>query len=411
MARLVNRLKAQVVERKRKPGYYPDGGGLYLQVSKSGSKSWIFRFMLHGRAREMGLGSLNNMSLKEARSQARHCRQLLENKVDPITARDDENAARRITEAAQRTFDECAKDYIQSHKAGWKNTKHVKQWESTITTYASPVLGKLPVNAIDTGLVMKVLQPIWGQKTETASRVRGRIESILDWATVRGYRHGENPARWRGHLDKLLPKRSKVAQVRHHPALPYTEIGGFMKALRKQEGVAARALEYLILTCARISEVVNAKWEEIDLPSKTWTIPADRMKSNREHRVPLSESALRVIIRMKSTRQSDYVFPGWRIERALTTAACPKLLRGMGYDDITVHGFRSTFRDWAAEQTNYAREVAEAMLAHVIEDKVEAAYRRGDLFKRRAAMVTAGDKYSARISKGAKITPIHKKLA
>ncbi len=387
MPRLVKRLTARAVEQKRKPGYYADGGGLYLQISRSGSKSWVFRFMRHGRAREMGLGSLNHTSLHDARIKARQGRQLLEQDIDPIAARDDADAARRLQEAGQRTFNECAADYIEAHKAGWRNAKHAKQWQSTLATYGSPVIGQLPVHAIDTEHVMNVLGPIWNVKTETASRVRGRLESVLDWAAVRGLREGENPARWRGHLDKLLPKRSKVAQVRHHPALPYPEMGDFMRALRERDGIAPRALELLILTATRVSEVVHAQWDEIDVQNRTWTIPGVRMKSGREHRVPLSDAALRVVETMKARQSDDYLFPGWRIGRPLTTAACPKLLREMGHADCTVHGFRSTFRDWAAEQTNYPREVAEAALAHVIEDKTEAAYRRGDLFERRARLM------------------------
>ncbi len=399
MPKLVNRLTALGVSRKHKPGYYTDGAGLYLQVSRGGSKSWIFRYMLHGRAREMGLGSLNTVSLEQARGKARNCRQLLEKKIDPITARKEEHNA-------SRTFDECASVYIDSHSEGWKNVKHAKQWESTLTTYASPVFGQLPVATIDTELVMKVVEPIWKNKTETATRVRGRIESVLDWATVRGYREGDNPARWRGHLDKLLPKPSKVSEVRHHPALPYTDIADFIRALRARDGVAPKAVEFLILTGTRVSEVVNAKWDEIDLPSRTWTIPADRMKSGRMHRVPLSDPAVQVIEAMRAQRQNEYVFPGWRVGRPLTGAACLKLLRDMGYADLTIHGFRSTFRDWAAEQTNYPREVAEAALAHVIEDKVEGAYRRGDLFERRTRMMAAWAKFCARPSKGAKVSAI-----
>ena len=410
MARLVKRLKPLTVSKKRKPGYYPDGAGLYLQISRSGSKSWIFRFMLDGRAREMGLGSFNAVSLDEARDKAQGCRNLLVKKIDPIEQRAADETANRVAAANQITFDECATAYIGAHKPGWKNAKHAAQWAATLKTYASPVIGPLPVQAIDTGLVMKVLEPIWREKTETASRVRGRVESILDWATVREHRQGENPARWRGHLDKLLPKRSKVSAVRHHPALPYPEVAAFMKKLRCLSGVAPRALEFIILTAARESEVVNTTWDEIDLNAQLWTVPPERMKSRREHRVPLSDAALAVLDTLKTEKQNKYVFTGWRVGRPLTGASCLKVLRDMGYKDITVHGFRSTFRDWAAEQTNYPREVAEAALAHVIDDKVEAAYRRGDMLRRRALLMDAWTKYCSKLSSST-VTPIRKKHA
>ncbi|MCH5374054.1 MAG: site-specific integrase, partial [Planctomycetes bacterium] len=291
--------------------------------------------------------------------------------------------------AKSKSFDECAAAYIAAHEVGWRNPKHRQQWRNTLSTYASPVIGRLPVADIDTDLVMRVLEPIWTSKPETAGRVRGRIESILDWAATRGYRTGENPARWRGHLDHLLPKRSKVRRVRHHPALPYSEIGGFVAGLRDMDSVAARALEFVILTAARTGEVLGVRWDEVDFETGVWTIPAERMKNGREHRVPLSRAALDVLESVRPLRRNDYVFPGNRPKRPLSNMALTMLLRRMGHDGITVHGFRSTFRDWAAEQTSAPREVAEMALAHTIGDSVEAAYRRGDLFEKRRDLMAS----------------------
>ena len=398
MGRQIERLTAKGVKHKCKAGYHADGVGLYLQVSRSGSKSWILRYMRLGRAREMGLGSLNAFSLEEARSKAAQQRKLLAEGIDPIEAREARRRELALEDARGITFDQCAERYIESHKVGWRNAKHAAQWAATLRTYASPVFGTLPVQAIDTGLVTKALEPIWRTKTETATRVRGRIESVLDWAKVRGYRAGENPARWRGHLDKLLPKRSKVARVKHHPALPYAEIGTFMRELRAREGVAPKALEFIIVTAARVSEAVNALWDEIDWQHKLWTVPAERMKAGRAHRVPLSEAAVKLLKALKEKRQSDYIFPGWRVNEALTGAACLKLLDDMKRGELTVHGFRSTFRDWCAEQTNYPREIAEAALAHVLESKTEAAYQRGDLLERRRGLMQRWSDYCARAS-------------
>ena len=286
------------------------------------------------------------------------------------------------------TFDQCADAYLAAHRAGWRNAKHAAQWSSTLATYVSPIFGNLPVQAIDVALVTKALEPIWTAKPETASRMRGRIESILDWAKVRGYRDGENPARWRGHLDHLLPARAKVSKVRHHAALPYDELAGFMGKLRAQGGTSARALEFAILTAARTGEVIGARWAEIDLPGKTWTIPAERMKAGREHRVPLSAAALAILETQAALTENEFVFPGQQ-RAGLSDMALWMALRAMGRDDLTVHGFRSTFRDWAAERTNFPREVAEGALAHSLTDKVEAAYRRGDLFDKRRRLMTA----------------------
>jgi integrase len=410
MARTTGRLTALAVERaKKKPGLLADGGGLYLQVTSNGA-SWIYRFMLNGRSREMGLGPLSLFGLQDARAKALDARRLRHAGVDPIEARNAVRAAGRILEAKAITFRQCAEGYIKAHRTGWRNTKHAGQWEATLATYADPIIGALPVQSIDTGLVMKVLEQelrdrtdravaMWRARPETASRLRGRIESILDWAKVRGYREGENPARWRGHLDKLLPPRAKVRKVEHHAALPYSELPNFMIALQAQEGVAARAMEFLILCAARTGEVIGARWGEIDIPEKLWTVPPERMKAEKEHRVPLADRALAIIAEMKALREegqdtSDaFVFPGGKHGKPLSNMAFLMLLRRMKREDLTAHGFRSTFRDWAAERTNFASEVVEMALAHAVSSKVEAAYRRGDMFEKRRGLMNEWAKY------------------
>lgn len=388
MRRGPGQLSALVVSRTREPGLYADGGGLYLQVTHADARSWIFRFMLNGRARSMGLGSLHTLTLAEARNKATECRKLCLDGIDPIEARQRVRSAAQLDAAKAMTFDACAEAYIEAHKKGWRNEKHVDQWRNTLATYASPVFGALPVQAVDTGLVMRVIEPIWGHKTETATRVRGRIESVLDWAATRGYRQGENPARWRGHLQNLLPKRSKVQRVEHHAVLPFVQISEFIASLRQQNGTSPLALEFTILTAARTGEVIGATWDEIDLAERAWTVPAERMKGGREHRVPLCAQALRILERFRAL-DDKYVFPGGKRGRPLSNMAMLELLKRMGRPDLTVHGFRSTFRDWAAETTHFPNEMVEMALAHIIENKVEAAYRRGDLFQKRRELMDA----------------------
>jgi integrase len=358
-----------------------------LKITAAGVKSCLFRYLRAGKARGMGLVPLHTVGLAEARTLALDCRRLLLDDIDPIDSRNSERTAKRVAQANEMTFKQCASKYIEAHRAGWKNKKHADQWTNTLTTYAYPVFDSLPVSAIDTTLVMKVLQPIWTTKTETASRIRGRIESVLDWATVRGYRAGENPARLKGHLDTLLPKRSRVQKVKHHPALPYAELGAFTKTLGEEAGIAARALEFLILTATRTNEVIGATWNEFNLDEAIWTIPPERMKMHKEHRVPLSGRAISILKAQLATHQGSYVFPGARYGKPLSNMAMLQLLERMERNDITVHGFRSTFRDWAGETTSYPREVCEAALAHGIKDKAEAAYARGDLFVKRSAMM------------------------
>jgi integrase len=393
MARTIGKLTALAVDRAKRRGYYGDGGGLFLQVSASGAKSWVFRFKEFGRLREMGLGPTHTVSLAEARQKALECRKLRLDGCDPIEIRKAGRAQARLDAAKAMTFKECAESYIASHKAGWRNPKHAAQWPATLGTYVYPVFGGLPVQAVDVGLVMRALEPIWTAKPETAGRVRGRVESVLDWATSRGYRQGENPARWRGHLENLLPKKAKVHRVEHHAALPYAEIGTFMAELHLQEGIAARALGFAILTVARTGEVIGARWSEIDLESRLWAVPAERMKGGRVHRVPLSEATIAVLDAMKTIRHGDCVFPGGRAGGPISNMAMTMTLRRMGRGDLTVHGFRSSFRDWAAERTGFPAEVAEMALAHAVSDKVEAAYRRGDLFQKRRQLMDAWARY------------------
>ena len=391
MARTIGRLTALKVDKAKRPGMYADGGGLYLRVTFSGTKNWVFRFMLNGRPRWMGVGPLHTIGLAEARNRAAGFRLQRHDGVDPIEKRRAERLQGRLDAAKAVSFKECAARYIASHRAGWRNPKHAAQWEATLATYAEPVIGVLSVQGIDTALVIKVLEAIWTTKPETAGRVRGRIESILDWAKVRGYRAGENPARWRGHLDKLLPARSKVQRVEHHAALPYTELPGFLASLREQEGIAARALEFAILTAARTGEVIGARWSEMDLLDKTWTVPPGRMKAGREHRVPLTARAIAILQEMQPHRHTHdaFVFPGANLGRPLSNMAFLMVLRRMGRGDVTAHGFRSSFRNWAAERTNFPAEVAEMALAHTVSDKTVAAYNRSDLFERRRRLMAA----------------------
>lgn len=406
MARTLNRLSAMKVAKVTAPGLYGDGAGLWLQVSATGAKSWLFRFTLDGRHRYMGLGALHTVSLAEARGKALEARKMVLDGIDPISARAAQRAAAKLQDASAVTFAQAAERYIAAHEAGWRNDKHKAQWAATLETYAYPVFGALPVAAVDVGLVLKVLEPIWTEKAETASRLRGRIEAVLDWAAARSLRSGENPARWRGHLDKLLPRRSKVARVEHHAALPYAELPAFMKELRQQEGTAARGLEFCVLTAARTGEVIGATWPEIDLKEGIWTVPAHRIKAGKEHRVPLVPAAVTILQEMEKITEGDFVFPGMRAKKGLSQMAFLMLLRRMGRADLTAHGFRSTFRDWAAERTNFPREVAEMALAHAVGDKVEAAYRRGDLFAKRRKLMEAWAGYCAAAPAKGNVVPL-----
>ena len=408
MPRTLKKLTPLQVRNIKSPGRHNDGGGLYLYVNKSGQRYWIFRYRdrATGKHRDMGLGPELDVPVGEAREKARKHRNELRDGIDPIDRKKKERAELILAKAKQITFKECADQYIESHRPAWRNAKHASQWANTLNTYCSNLM-PLPVSSIDTALVLQCLEPIWTVKTETATRVRQRIESVLDWATARKYRLGENPARWRGHLDKLLPMPSKVKRVKHRPALDYRHAGEFMKKLRNVDSTAASAIELQMLTATRPGETVGAQWTEFDLKAKIWTIPAERMKAHKEHEVPLSKQAVAILKGLP--RCSDYVFPGRSSDRHLTTAAGMKLLKEIK-PGITAHGFRSTFRDWAADSTNYPREVCEAALAHQLKDKSEAAYFRSDMITKRSCLMNDWAKYCDRPSvSDSKVIPIKSK--
>jgi len=375
------------VSKLNKSGMHFVGGvdGLAIQGFESGARTWILRVMVGGKRRDMGLGGYPDVTLAGAREAARIARDKIRNGIDPIEEGRAARSALAASRASAMTFEQCALAYIAVKEAEWANAKHGQQWRNTLETYAYPVFGKLLARDVGQTHVLKILEPIWSTKTETATRLRGRIESVLDWATVRGYREGDNPARWKGHLDKLLAMPGKIKNVEHLAALPYTDIGAFMAELRKQEGMGAKALQFAILTAARSGEVRGASWSEIDLVEKAWVIPAERMKMKREHRVPLPGEVIALLKAMPLIGGTDLLFPNNK-GTALSDMTLTAVLRRMGRE-VTAHGFRSTFRDWAAERTNYPRDVCEMALAHAIGDKVEAAYRRGDLIEKRTRLM------------------------
>lgn len=409
MTRTLHRLNALKVARMTKPGRYADGGNLFLQVTPTGSKSWLLRYMRDGRAREMGIGPLGTIGLAEARERAREARVAILDELDPLELRRSTRAQVRLEAARVVTFRTAAEGYLDAHQAGWKNAKHAAQWAATLKAYAYPTIGDLPVAEINVGLVLKCVEPIWSTKAETASRVRGRIESVLDWATARGHRKGDNPARWKGGLEMLLPAPRKVARVKHHAAMSYAEmIPAFMGDLRKAEVSSARALEFLILTATRTNETLQARWSEIDFAAKTWTISADRMKAGRAHRVPLSPRAL-AILESLPREKGGYVFPGSRAGAPPSNMTLLMFLRRNGHEGLTVHGFRSTFRDWAAEATAFPAEAAEMALAHTVSDATEAAYRRGDLLAKWKQLMAAWAAYCASApATGANVVPMNR---
>ena len=382
-----------------KPGRYGDGGGLYLVVAPTGSRKWVYRFSWNGRVTETGLGSAHDVTLAEARDAAAEKRKMVKAGVNPVQANRD---AAKLSLSIP-TFGQAADAYVAAKQSEWRNEKHAAQWAMTLTRYADGLRG-LPVDQVDTAAVLSVLQPIWQDKPETASRLRGRIEHVLDAAKANGHREGENPARWRGHLDKLLPKRQKLARG-HFDAMAYADVPAFMERLREREGMAALALEFTILTAARSGETYGARWSEIDLQAALWTIPAERTKAGRVHRVPLSTAAMAILERLAEGRTGDLVFPGAKAGSKLSVMAMEMLLRRMNVSGATVHGFRSSFRDWAGNETSFAREVAEAALSHVIGDKAEQAYRRGDALEKRRALMEAWANY-CRQSSAANVIPI-----
>jgi integrase len=414
--------KLQVRHLKtKKPGRLSDGGNLYLETNKGKNgdlvRSWIFRFKMPGRPeRDMGLGGLDSVGLAKARELASGYRELVATGIDPIERRDEINAARRRQDAVEPplTFDQCAAVYIATHRAGWRNDKHRQQWTNTLATYASPVIGKLRVNEITVDHVLKVVRPLWHEKTDTMKRVRGRIETVLDFAKANDRRTGgekaarwnghENPARWTGNLKFLLASPEKIAPVEHHPALDYKNIGEFMAALRQREGVGALALEFTVLTCARTAETLGATWDEIDLDEKLWIVPAGRIKMGVEHRVPLSGAAITALKKVRAITEkiggpvakSDLVFPNDRTSEQMSENALSSILKRMKRDAVTVHGMRSSFRDWVGEETHFPDVLAELALAHKVGDKVERAYRRGTGFKKRRLLAEAWAGYCAK---------------
>lgn len=412
MPRKLSNALTPLAVKNAKPGRHADGGGLHLLVKDSGARSWVYRFMLAGKTRDVGLGPADGtgtITLAKARDKADALRVQVKAGTDPLAERQREAAAARAAAQAAQiagvTFKAVAEAYIAANEGSWRNDKHRQQWRNTLASYVYPVMGDLPVADIGTAHVLKILEPIWKGKAETASRVRGRIETVLDAAKARGYRQGENPARWRGHIAQILPARTRLARG-HHKAMPYEAIPAFVGAIRAREAMAALALEFVILTATRTSEALGATWAEVDLDKAIWTIPAVRMKAGKEHRVPLSPRAVEILEAVKPLGQ-DCLFPANKGGR-LSGMAMAMLLRRMKVDS-TVHGFRSGFRDWAAEQTGYAHEVCEMALAHVIGNKSEAAYRRGDLFEKRRRLMDDWATFCATIkAAGGEVTPIRK---
>jgi integrase len=407
MARRLNLLSPKFIENIDKPGRYADGGGLYLQVASSRNggvtKAWLFRYMRGHRSRngkptsrEMGLGPLSTnkrdgfITTKEARDRAYRAREALKAGIDPIDAKQAVRAARMVDEAKLVTFAQCTAEYIESHKAEWKGEKHVKLWKGSLKRYAEPIIGGLPVAAVDTALVLKVLKPIWETKTKTAVDIRIRIELILNWAKTHGYRDGENPARWRGHIENALPDPSKITKVKHLAAMPYDELSGFMAKLRATTGTPAAALEWTILTAVRSDNTFAATWPEIDVEKKVWTIPAARMKADSDHRVPLTGRMIEILKKMD--RHTTFVFSGLNPKKKLPHEKMLKVLKALR-PGLTVHGFRTTLRTWGAEKTNFAREILEKALAHTVGDETERAYNRGDLFEKRRRLMEAWTAY------------------
>ncbi|MBD8825777.1 tyrosine-type recombinase/integrase [Pseudomonas sp. CFBP 13602] len=397
----MGKLNPKQIENLTTSGTYEDGEGLRMVVKPTGKKYWVLRYQLAGKRREMGLGSFPTITLKKAREAAAGHRKMLSQEIDPLVSRDAERKASRLAEEARQaraiSFRTVAEDYIAAHKAGWKNAKHSQQWLNTLTTYAFPVIGDTPTEKVTTEEILRILTPIWQTKPETASRVRNRMEMVLDAAKARCLRDGENPARWRGHLDKLLPPRSKVKAVVHHPALPWRELPGFISRIKVRDEPSYKAMLLTILTACRTNECLAATWDEIDLKNAVWKIPAHRMKAGKEHRIPLSQRACDVLRSLIRIKDNPYVFPSTQKGKHLSNMAMLMGLRYLGRGDLTIHGFRSTFRDWSAEATSYPREVCEQALAHNRQDKAEAAYFRTDLFEKRRAMMEEWAEYGCSV--------------
>jgi integrase len=393
-------MAAAAVGGLKEPGRYAVGDGVSLQISKWHTRSWVFRYERFGRAHYMGLGPYPLISLAEARAKGRDARRLLLDGTDPLALRREKRNTEMLRQAREKTFEECAREYIAAHEAKWSPASS-EQWTRSLEQYAFPIIGKLPVAEIDLPFVLKVIEPIWHTVSETASRVRNRIEAILGWATARGLRTGDNPARWSNHLQHLLPSRKSFKPVERFEAMPYKAVGSFLARLREESGIAARALEFTILTAARRGEVIGARWSEID--GDTWTVPAERMKAGREHRIPLSKPALELLADLP--REGEFVFIGARAGRPLNHMTMRRVLEKLECK-ATIHGFRSTFRDWAAETTAYPNHVTEMALAHQISNAVEAAYRRGDLFDKRRRLMADWARYCGQASTENRAVPI-----
>ena len=402
MAKKTHRLTPITIANKKKPGLHADGAGLYLKIRPTGGKSWVFRYMLDGKARYAGLGPISSITLAAARAEAARLADQVDNEIDPIEARKADHKKQNVADARRTTFKQCAESYLSDHEKSWRNTVHRKQWRNTLKTYVYPTIGNLAVGDVTTEHILKILRPIWTEKPETANRIRGRMEVVLDAAKSLGARDGENPARWRGHLSNLLPKSTRLKRIRHHPALPYDDIPAFVAELRVRSGVSVQCLEFTILTAARTTEAREAIWSEIDFEKKIWTVPGERMKAGLPHRVPLSDRAVEILKERAEARRNGYVFPGLKIGRPLSNMAMLELARRMrGRGKVTVHGFRSTLRDWASEtqRASFDDATVEKAIAHVIENKSEAAYRRGDLLEARRVLMAAWEGYC-----GSKIT-------
>jgi integrase len=410
----IRKLTAGFVSSVAIPGRYGDGNGLYLQVTQWGdaiSKQWLFRFQIDGRSRQMGLGSASIFSLADARARARGPRQMVADKIDPIEARDQERQQRRAHAVQRLTFEQAAEKFIAGHEKKWTNPRHVQNWRSSLALYAYPRIGKLSVELITAAHVIELLEAIWTDKTETAARLRGRIEAILDWAKVRHLRSGENPARWRGHLDKVFASRRQLVKVEHHAAVPYADVPAVMAALRKVEGPAARALELTMLCATRTDETLEARWPEFDLDAKVWTIPAERMKAGRAHSVPLSDAALALVQALPRIAGEDLLFPGRREGRSLRKGVMLEVLHALpGCATMTVHGMRSSFRDWCGNETSFPRELAEMALAHHVGSAVERSYRRGDALAKRAKLMQAWASYCGGAA-ASTVTPLKDRAA
>lgn len=394
---VINKLNHSQVKSAKEVGLLSDGGGLYLQISKAGTKSWLLRFKLHGKRREMGLGSYRDFTLAEAREKAAESRKFVKQDIDPIEQRKASQKALAKLAKGKKSFKECALEYIKSMEAGWKHPKHSQQWKNSLINYVYPVFGDWPIDQVDREAVQKVLTPIWNTKTETAGRVRGRIERILDWARVKEYRSGENPAYWRGNLEHLYSKPSKIVDVKHMPSLPYEKMSSFISNLKKKESLAAIAVELLIYTVTRPTEALSAKWNEIDLEARTWKIPKDKMKGNIEHVIPLSDQCVDMLENLPHIADSDFLFPSTKKDKHLSSSAMLKLIKTIGekieFPDVTAHGFRASFKTWTSETQNFDWQAVEFCLAHKIKDKAAAAYHRSNLLDKRKIIMSAWANY------------------